>query len=180
MAPPIRSHEIKRVKEDITKAVKFGVEAHRSGANLQTVWKGPKDKITKHLEEFLRLKERKDKEVLKPHEYIEQYEHWKIQLKKYMPEYYKYQCLPMFFSFSEAERIKSAVTKEAKSFFMVEEKDIIFALACKIFPYPGEFNSIRIALAVFVPLPDEEISSEEGSQDADFDDLDEKKFDENE
>ena len=41
MAPPIRSHEIKRMKEDITKAVKFGVEAHRSGANLQTVWKGP-------------------------------------------------------------------------------------------------------------------------------------------
>lgn len=78
-----------------------------------------KENITKMLEEFLRMKERKDKEYYNEEQYSALLDDWVRRLKKLMPRNFKFKCLPMFFSFSDPERIKSAVTKEAKKFFMV-------------------------------------------------------------
>jgi hypothetical protein len=65
------------------------------------------------------LKERKDKEILTASKYNQEFEKWKGDLKKLMPLNYRYKALPMFFSFNEAERIKSSVVKQASQFFMV-------------------------------------------------------------
>ncbi len=76
--------------------------------------------MVKHLEEYLRLKERRDKEVFSDEVYQQEMEKWELTLKTLMPQDYRYRSLPMFFSFTEGERIKTTVVKQASQFYMVK------------------------------------------------------------
>jgi hypothetical protein len=41
MSPPLYLTDLKRLNDDIHKAVTFGITAARSGSNYQTTWKSP-------------------------------------------------------------------------------------------------------------------------------------------
>lgn len=46
-------------------------------------------------------------------------ETWQADFKKLMPKNWRYFSLPMFFTISEPERIKSVIVKDALQFFKV-------------------------------------------------------------
>jgi len=170
--PPIKNREKKRLVEQVIEAVEFGLKAARSGANLETNLKGKNSKEVKHLMKYLRLKEYRDSERITDEEYQTQRIAWEKELKKLMPKNFRYNALPMIFCYNEPERIKSIITKQAAQFILRQEKESIFALAVKIFPFPNGFNSIRVVLAMFYMIPDDELEEEDsqGSQEG-IDDL---------
>jgi len=46
------------------------------------------------------------------------------------------------------------------------EKGAIWGLAVKIFPYPNGFNAIRVALAIFFQIPEDELEEEADENDS--------------
>jgi len=50
------------------------------------------------------------------------------------------------------------------------EKGAVWGLGIKVFPYPNGFNAIRVALAIFYQIPEDELESE-GEENESQDDL---------
>ena len=63
-----------------------------------------------------------------------------------VPKNFKMALLPARFTYTESEKIRSIIIENMTSFFMKNEKEIIFHLAGKIYNYPNKVNCVRLVL----------------------------------
>jgi len=99
--PPLSPIETKRLTEKVIEAVVFGVQAARSGANLDTEWKKDnRSKQVQHLQKFLRMKENRDADRITEEKFKSKKDKWVKRMKELMPKNYRFNCLPMLFCYS--------------------------------------------------------------------------------
>lgn len=78
------------------------------------------------------------------YEYI--MEEWRKEVKILLPLNFHLSILPMRFTYTESEKIRSVIVENMAPFYMRKEKRIIFNLAGKIFNYPNRINCVRLIL----------------------------------
>lgn len=77
---------------------------------------------------YLRFLEYRDTERWDDSKLKEETAIWEKELRKMMPKNGRYAALPMFFTYSEPERIKSVVVKDAAGFFKARITNVFFSI----------------------------------------------------
>jgi centrosomal protein CEP76 len=63
---------------------------------------------------------------------------WEREVKKMIPLNCKYEALPMKFTFTQSEKMRTIIVENMSSFFLVDHKKIVFNLIGRIFNYPNK------------------------------------------
>lgn len=145
----------------LVKEVRVGIAAARSGMNLQTKFKKKNENINLFLRKFLdnledialnRITERQFK--------INKLD-WKDMIKTKMPKFYRMEAKTLFYNFYELEIIRRNMTEDIETFFASKIKNLMFATSAKVYPYLNQAVSVRIILAKFFRIEEEDISPED-------------------
>lgn len=75
-----------------------------------------------------------------------------------MPAFYKMQAHTIFFNFYEPEIIRRQITEDLEPFYSDKTKNLIFATSAKVYPYLNQIVSVRIILAKFSKILEEDIN----------------------
>eukprot|EP01016_Furgasonia_blochmanni_P014614 TRINITY_DN1770_c0_g2_i4.p1 TRINITY_DN1770_c0_g2~~TRINITY_DN1770_c0_g2_i4.p1 ORF type:complete len:163 (+),score=29.37 TRINITY_DN1770_c0_g2_i4:65-553(+) len=94
---------------------------------------------------------------------------WITDMKELMPRDYRYRAYPMFFNIAEPERIKSIIVDRLVTWLQLSDPKCMWCIGGKIFALANTFNSIRVILAVFTAVPEDEVIKPEGDEDIDED-----------
>lgn len=158
--PVISSGLIVKMSGALIKEVRVGIAAARSGMNLQTKFKKKNEQINLILRKYLdyledlalnRINERQFK-ILK-HE-------WKEMIKTKIPKFYRMEAKTIYFNYYELEVIRRNMTEDLQKFISSNIKNLIFATSARVFPYLNQAVSVRIILAKFYKISEEDIEKE--------------------
>ncbi len=78
-----------------------------------------------------------------------------------MPSFYRMDAQMIFFNFYELEIIRRNITEDLESFYNDKTKRLVFATSARVYSYLNQIVSVRIILAKFSPIPEEDIPSNE-------------------
>lgn len=150
-----------KMTNSLVKEIRVGIAAARSGMNLQTKFKKKNEEINIILKKYLdhqedlalnRIDERRFKNLRND---------WKVMIKSKMPKFYRMEAKTLFYNYFELETIRRNMTEDIESFFNSKIKNLIFATSAKIFPYLNQTVSVRIILAKFYKIAEEDIEPED-------------------
>ena len=79
-------------------------------------------------------------------DYVEILDGWKNEVKKIVPVNYKIELLPIRFTFTQSEKMRTIILENMSSFFMLDQKKIIFNIIGRIYNYPNRVNCVRLVL----------------------------------
>lgn len=83
------------------------------------------------------------------------------KIKELIPRDYKFSYLPLRFSIADTERIRSIIAENFSDFFMKVKDPCMFAMACKVFPFPNKISSLRVIICSVSKLMRDELGMEE-------------------
>ena len=150
-----------RMTNSLVKEIRVGIAAARSGMNLQTKFKKKNEQINIILKKFLDYQEdlalnRINDRTFKMNKYD-----WKEMIKSKMPKFYRMEAKTLFYNYYELETIRRNMTEDIETFFSSKIKNLIFATSAKIFPYLNQAVSVRIIIAKFYKIAEEDIEPED-------------------
>lgn len=71
----------------------------------------------------------------------------------------------VFFNYFELEKIRRSINENLVNFFNSKVKNIVFATSAKVYAYHNQIVSVRIILAKFSKIPEEDIDDVEELKD---------------
>ena len=145
----------------LIKEVRVGIAAARSGMNLQTKFKKKNEQINLFLRKYLEYQEDLSLNRINDKKFKMLKYDWKDMIKSKMPKFYRMEAKTLFYNFYELETIRRNMTEDIESFFSTKIKNLIFATSAKIFPYLNQAVSVRIILAKFYKIAEEDIEPED-------------------
>jgi len=152
---------ILKMTNSLVKEIRVGIAAARSGMNLQTKFKKKNEEINTILKKYLDHQENLALNRINDRTFkILKYD-WKEMIKSKMPKFYRMEAKTLFYNYFELETIRRNMTEDIESFFSSKIKNLIFATSAKIFPYLNQTVSVRIILAKFYKIAEEDIEPED-------------------
>lgn len=152
---------VTKMSNSLVKEVRVGIAAARSGMNLQTKFKKKNEQINLILRKYLDYLEDLSLNRINDKQFkILKYD-WKEMLKSKMPKFYRMEAKTLFYNFYELEVIRRNMTEDIESFFSTKIKNLMFATSAKVFPYLNQAVSVRIILAKFYKISEEDINPED-------------------
>jgi centrosomal protein CEP76 len=151
--PNILKDPALKLQNKLLKEIRVGISALRSGKNKGTSWKNNNDNMVGLMERHLIFLERLARGEIPPDREKHKKHKWANQIRQFMPKHYRFSALPSHFNYPEPDRIRQVLVEEAGDYFLMDHKQIKFALAVKVFPYAGKVISIRVLVAAFFPIP---------------------------
>ena len=159
--PVISPGLVVKMTNSLVKEIRVGIAAARSGMNLQTKFKKKNEQINLILRNYLdyledmalnRISEKKFKAL--------KYD-WREMIKTRMPKFYRMEAKTLFFNFYELEMIRRSMTEDIEPFFSSKIKNLMFATSAKVYTYLNQAVSVRIILAKFYKIAEEDILPED-------------------
>jgi hypothetical protein len=86
---------------------------------------------------------------------------WQQMIRSKMPKFYKMEAHLIFFNFYEPEIIRRSIKEDMEYFYCSKIKNLMFATSAKVYPYQNQIVSVRIILAKFYKMPEEDIMDKE-------------------
>ena len=102
-------------------------------------------------------------EEIESNDYVEIMDGWKNDVKKIVPVDYKLELLPIRFTFTQSEKMRTIILENMSSFFMLDQKKIIFNIIGKIYNYPNRVNCVRLILGYTYSLIGETLDEKSGN-----------------
>ena len=102
-------------------------------------------------------------EEIESNDYVEIMDGWKNDVKKIVPVDYKLELLPIRFTFTQSEKMRTIILENMSSFFMLDQKKIIFNIIGKIYNYPNRVNCVRLILGYTYSLIGETLDEQSGN-----------------
>jgi hypothetical protein len=90
-------------------------------------------------------------------EFINKKLDWEDRIRTRIPEFYRMEAKCIYFNFFELEIIRREINDDLEKFYNSKIKNLVFATSAKIFAYPNQVVSVRIILAKFYKIPEEDI-----------------------
>lgn len=115
--------------------------------------------IVKKMEDPENVKE----EEIESKDYVKIMDGWKNDVKKIVPVDYKLELLPIRFTFTQSEKMRTIILENMSSFFMLDQKKIIFNIIGKIYNYPNRVNCVRLILGYTYSLIGETLDDQSGN-----------------
>ena len=146
-----------------------------------TKWKHNLDVLNSKMLELIRILEYRDtnrpimivrkmedpenvkEEEIESNDYVEIMDGWKNDVKKIVPVDYKLELLPIRFTFTQSEKMRTIILENMSSFFMLDQKKIIFNIIGKIYNYPNRVNCVRLILGYTYSLIGETLDEQSGN-----------------
>jgi len=154
-------NQVLRMRETLIREVRIGVTAARSGMNLQTKFKKKNEQINGILAKYLDYLEEKALNRIDESVFKLKFEEWEDMIKTRLPKFYKMEAKTIFFNYFDLEGIRREINDDLEHFYKSKTKNLMFATAAKIFPYLNQVVSVRIILAKFYRIPEEDIGKED-------------------
>jgi len=86
---------------------------------------------------------------------------WQRMIKSKMPKFYRMEAHLIFFNFYETEIIRRSIKEDMEAFYCSKIKNIMFATSAKVYPYQNQVVSVRIVLAKFSKILEEDIQEKD-------------------
>jgi hypothetical protein len=86
---------------------------------------------------------------------------WEDRIRTRIPEFYRMEAKSVYFNFFELEIIRREINDDLEKFYNSKIKNLVFATSAKIFAYPNQIVSVRIILAKFYRIPEEDIMEDD-------------------
>lgn len=152
---------VNKMTNSLIKEVRVGIAAARSGMNLQTKFKKKNEQINIILRKYLDYQEDYALNRITERQFKMNKSDWKENVKSKMPRFYRMEAKTLFYNYYELETIRRNMIEDIETFFSSKIKNLIFATSAKIFPYLNQAVSVRIILAKFYKIAEEDIQPED-------------------
>jgi hypothetical protein len=86
---------------------------------------------------------------------------WEDRIRTRIPEFYRMEAKSIYFNFFELEIIRREINDDLEKFYNSKIKNLVFATSAKIYAYPNQVVSVRIILAKFYRIPEEDIEEQD-------------------
>ena len=159
--PSFRPKTVNKMRENLIKEVTRGIIAARSGLNLQTRFKKKNEHINDILGRFCTFNEERALNRISKKEYDQKKEEWEIMIKQKLPKYFRMEWVNLFFNSYELESIRRQITDDLLYFYKTKQKNLMFATSAGVFPYLNQVVSVRIIIAKFYKVSEEEVNAED-------------------
>lgn len=158
--PAISPGLVVKMTNSLVKEIRVGIAAARSGMNLQTKFKKKNEQINLILRNYLDILEDLSLNRISEKKYKQLKDDWKEMVKTRIPKFYRMEAKTLYYNFYELEVIRRSMTEDIESFFNSKIKNLIFATSARVFPYLNQVVSVRIILAKFYRIAEEDILPE--------------------
>lgn len=158
--PAISPGLVVKMTNALVKEVRVGIAAARSGMNLQTRFKKKNEQINIVLRKYLDYLEDYSLDRMTDKMFKMLKQDWKDMIKTRIPKFYRMEAKTLYYNFYELEIIRRSMTEDIESFFNSKTKNLMFATSAKVYPYLNQVVSVRIILAKFYRIAEEDILPE--------------------
>jgi hypothetical protein len=86
---------------------------------------------------------------------------WQDMIKTKLPKFYRMEAKCVYFNFFELETIRKEINEDLEKFYNSKIKNLMFATSAKVYAYRNQIVSVRVILAKFYKIPEEDIPDEE-------------------
>jgi len=152
---------IHKMREALIKEIRVGITAARSGMNLQTKFKKKNEQINTILAKYLDYLEERALNRIDENVFKLKLEEWEDMIKTRLPKFYKMEAKTVFFNYYDLEGIRREINDDLEKFYNSKIKNLMFATSAKIYPYFNQIVSVRIIIAKFYRIPEEDIGKED-------------------
>lgn len=159
--PVLSPNLVSKMSNALVKEVRVGIAAARSGMNLQTKFKKKNENINLFLRKYLDNLEDIALNRITDRQFKINKMDWKDMIKTKMPKFYRMEAKTLFYNFYELEIIRRNMTEDIEPFFASKIKNLMFATSAKVYPYLNQAVSVRIILAKFYRIEEEDINPED-------------------
>jgi len=151
---------IVKMTNALVKEVRVGIAAARSGMNLQTRFKKKNEQVNLILRNYLDLIEDLALARISDKKFKVLRFDWKEAIKTKIPKFYRMEAKTLYYNYYDLEGIRRNMTEDIETFFNSKIKNLMFATSGKVYPYINQVVSIRIILAKFYRIAEEDILPE--------------------
>ncbi len=159
--PSFKPKMVNKMRDGLIKEMRVGITAARSGMNLQTKFKKKNEQINDNLGRYCTFLEHRALNRISQKEFNRKIEEWEIMIKQKLPKYFRMESVCVYFNFFELEIIRRNITDDLENFYKTKEKNLMFATSAGIFAYLNQVVSVRIIIAKFYKISEEELTGEE-------------------
>jgi len=159
--PIFKPKMVNKMRENLMKEIRVGITAARSGMSLPTRFKKKNEQINDNLGRYLNYLEQRALNRISQKEFEQKIEEWEIMIKQKLPKYFKMESICIFFNFFELEIIRRQITDDLEYFYKTKEKNLMFATSAGVYAYLNQVVSVRIIIAKFYKINEEDVSAEE-------------------
>ena len=78
-----------------------------------------------------------------------------------LPKFYRMEAKCIYFNFFELETIRKEINEDLEKFYNSKIKNLMFGTSAKVYAYRNQIVSVRIILAKFYKIPEEDIPDDE-------------------
>jgi len=160
-APTFQNGTVRGMRDSLIKEIRVGITAARSGMNLQTKFKKKNETINDLLGKYLDCLEERSLNRIDENIFKLQLDEWEDMIKTRMPKFYKMEAKTVFLNYYDLEGIRREITDDLEPFYSSKIKNLMFATSAKVYPYQNQITSVRIILAKFYRIPEEDIGKED-------------------
>lgn len=86
---------------------------------------------------------------------------WELQVKSKMPRFYRMEAKKLHFNFYELETIRREIKEDLENFYKVRNKFMMFACSARIYNYINQIVSVRVVIAKFSKINEEDMTEED-------------------